>query len=189
MVVWLVGLSGAGKSSIAHVLAGLWKTRNPRVVVLDGDGLREAVDGPVGTLSFSPEARVRRENRIAALCAALERDGHDVICAVNSIDQSVRDANRHRFDLYFEVFVSTPLDVCLVRDRDDLYLDALRGRRRNVVGLDLAYDAPRSPDMIVDNGHPAAEPDVLARRILHAVARKRRPHTIEPAFARQEAFA
>lgn len=189
MVVWLVGLSGSGKSSIAGVLAELWRDRDPRVVLLDGDALREAVDGPHGTLAFTREARTAREERIAALCAALERDGHTVICAVNSIDQRIRDANRVRFDTFFEVFVSTPLDVCLVRDREDLYLEALRGNVQDVVGLDLAYEAPRSPDMIVDNGHPAAEPALLARRILNAAARKRRPHHAAPAPARQEAVA
>lgn len=189
MVLWLVGLSGAGKSSIATALSNLWSARNPRVVLLDGDSLREAVDGPAGTISFTREARITRERRIAGLCAGLERDGFDVICALNSIDPSVRDANRRRFDVYFEVFVSTPLDVCLVRDDTDLYLEALRGRRHDVVGLDIAYQAPRSPDMVVDNGHPTADPGLLARRILHAAARKRRPFAVAPEWSRQEAIA
>lgn len=189
MVVWLVGLAGSGKSSIARHLAELWSARDPRVVLLDGDTLREAVDGPRGSLSFTRAARVAREERIAALCAGLEHEGHTVICAVNSIDQGLRDANRVRFQTYFEVFVSTPLDVCLVRDRDDLYIEALRGNLRDVVGLDLAYEPPRSPDMVVDNGHPSATPHRLAEHVLRAAARKKTSFRAEASPSRQEAVA
>ena len=189
MVVWLVGLSGSGKSSIARVLAHRWRSRASHVVLLDGERLRAAVDGPAASLSFTREARIARERRIAALCDALEQGGHDVICAVNSIDPSVRAANRQRFDGYFEVFVATPLDVCLVRDHEGLYLEALRGRRQDVVGLDIPYEAPRAPDMVVDNGHPNAEPAVLARRILDAAARKRRVQRAAMDLSRQEALA
>ncbi len=189
MVLWLVGLSGAGKSSIARVLFELWKRQRPRTVLLDGDDLRAAVDGPAGKLSFTPEARARREARVADLCALLERQGLDVICALNSIDQSVRDRNRHRFGRYFEVYVSTPLDVCLIRDHEQHYMAALRGDRTDVVGLDIDYDAPRSPDMIADNGHPTADPALIARRIVGAARRKLDPHETGTVTARKEAFA
>ncbi|HKK71429.1 MAG TPA: adenylyl-sulfate kinase [Candidatus Krumholzibacteria bacterium] len=189
MVLWLVGLSGAGKSSIARVLVDLWKRQRPQTVLLDGDDLRAAVDGRTAELSFTREARSRRETRTADLCAVLERQGFDVICALNSIEQSVRDRNRRCFDRYFEVYVSTPLDVCLTRDREQHYLAALRGERDDVVGLDLDYEAPRSPDMIVDNGHPAAEPALIARHIAGAAQRKLVPQEASVIAARKEAFA
>ena len=189
MVVWLVGLSGAGKTSIATVLLELWRRRRPNVVLLDGPALRAAVDGPDPELAFDLAARTRREQRIAELCALLDTQGLDVICALNSVDQSVRDRNRTRLAHYFEVFVATPVDVCLVRDRGELYMRALRGQCTDVLGMDLPADSPRSPDMIVDNGHPSADPAAHARRIMAGAFQKLASRSSEPAALQREAHA
>ena len=187
MVVWIVGLSGAGKSSIARTLVHQWRRSQPNVVLLDGPRLRAAVDGP--DPEFSADARVARERRIAALCALLESQGLDVVCALNSVDPATRAQNRTAFEGYFEVHVSTPLDVCLVRDPEDLYLDGLRGRRRDVVGLDLPYQPPVAPDLVVDNGYPTAEPALLAQRVLTAIRHRRTARPIPTQRIPQEVGA
>ena len=180
MVVWLVGLSGAGKTTIARHLLDLRRRLSPQVVLLDGEALRRAVDDAETSPAFDRASRARREERVAVLCALLEKQGLDVICALNSVDQGVRDRNRSRFTDYFEVYVATPLDVCLQRDDEGLYDRALRGETENVVGLDLALDPPRCPDMVVDNGHPSSDPARIAEHVHGAALRKQRRRPISP---------
>lgn len=174
MVVWLTGLSASGKTTIARQLLQLWQQTRRDVVLLDGESLRAVLDGPSAAREFSLEVRAIREERAAELCAMLDRQGFDVICALNSTSQAVRDRNRQRFTCYFEVYVAAPLDVCVLRDPEGLYLRALRGDTCGVVGVDLPLDPPRSPDLVVDNGHPSNDPANLAQRILASAHRKQR---------------
>lgn len=183
MILWLVGLSASGKTTIARHLLGLWRETRSEVVLLDGEPLRAVLDGGATEPGFSLPARAVREERAGELCAMLDRQGFDVICALNSTSQTVRDRNRQRFTCYFEVFVSAPLDVCVLRDPEGLYLRALRGDATGVVGFDLEHEPPRSPDLMVDNGHPSVDAATLAQRILAAAHRKQRRNLARPPLA------
>ena len=168
VIVWLTGLSGAGKSTIAEHLVRTWRRHNPQVVLLDGDEMRR-VFGSDGQGDYSVEARRRNAERVQALCALLDRQRIDVVCATLSLFQDLRDENRETFSNYLEAWVSTPLEVCMQRDRKQLYETALRGLREDVVGVDIPYDAPERHDVELDNGAPGADARALARQLWQQV--------------------
>ncbi|HZP87699.1 MAG TPA: adenylyl-sulfate kinase [Burkholderiales bacterium] len=171
MVIWLVGLSGAGKTTLGEAMVAQWRTRCPATVLLDGDAVRRIFDQDRSDADYDLESRRRNARRITYLCEWLDTQGLNVVCCILSIFPEMRAANRTRFSRYFEVFLDAPLSALVARDRKGLYAAALRGERRNVVGVDLPFERPQSADLVIDTTLPAANPDTLARELLdHARA-------------------
>lgn len=166
-VVWLTGLSGAGKSTIAAHLERMLFGRRVSAVVLDGDDLRH---GLCGDLGFSLDDR--RENvRRAAHAAKLFFDaGHVVICALISPIAVVRAAARATVPggRFFEVYVQCPLAECRRRDPKGLYAKAQRGEIADFTGLTSPYEAPAAPEITIDT--TCTPPGAAARAIAAALA-------------------
>lgn len=169
MVVWMIGLSGAGKTTIGREVWKQWQRRNPAVVMLDGDEIRAVIGRDPHGDPYSPAGRRRNAERMTALCELLDRQGIDVICCILSIFPDMRAANRQRFRDYFEVHVATPLDVCISRDVKNVYAPALRGETENVVGVDIPFEPPSTPDLVLDNSSADADPVRLAAQVLAAL--------------------
>ncbi|MBI4665275.1 MAG: adenylyl-sulfate kinase [Nitrospinae bacterium] len=150
MVIWIVGLSGSGKTSIGREVYSLWKEKAPNTALVDGDEIRE-VFGARGEADYSVEGRERNSNRVAALCAWLDRQGINVVCCILSIFEDRRKKNRAGYSSYFEVFVDTPFPVILQRDTKGLYAPAMRGEIKNVVGVDIPFTPPAAADLRIDN--------------------------------------
>jgi adenylylsulfate kinase-like enzyme len=182
MVIWLIGLSGAGKTTVAREVFRQWKRHAPNVVLLDEDELREAVGDQGGEDPTSIAGRRRQADCVTALCRMLDRQGIHVVCTLLSLFPELRALNRKTFSGYLEVYVATSLSVCMERDRKDLYRPALLGQTQNVVGVDLPFDPPRDPDLILDNGAAGSNPAHLARRVTD-IALQRLGHKPEDAAA------
>lgn len=148
VTIWLTGLSGAGKSTIARALAQkLRKTYEDRVVVLDGDILRLGLCSDLGYDVYGRMENVRRTAEVANL---LRSTGAWVIVALMSPYQEGRDLARQRSSGRFvEVFVDTPLEICRQRDPKGLYALAAAGELRHIPGLDLPYEAPERPEVVL----------------------------------------
>ena len=169
MVIWLIGLAGAGKTSIGKALYRLERSRRTNVVFFDGDHFRTIMGDDLG---HTIEDRWVNAWRICRLCQYLDSQGIDVVCAILSLFHETQAWNRLNLKQYFEVYVDVPMDVLIQRDQKGLYSSAIGGRIRNVVGVDIPFKPPPSADLVIDNSRPTDSFVPLARRILDRVDEK-----------------
>ena len=162
VVVFLTGLSGAGKSTIAEALAADLRATGRAVSIIDGDVLRQHVSADLGFDAASREANVRRA---AELAAALATEGQVVISAlIAPFERSRREAREivEKSAPFLLVFVSTPLDVAEARDPKGLYRRARAGDIADFTGIDSPFEAPVDPDLVIDTSITQV-PDSVAR--------------------------
>ena len=157
-VVWILGLSGAGKTSVGTELRR--RMRSP-AFLLDGDALREAMGNDLG---HSLENRRLQAWRLARLGALLSRQGISVVCPNLGLFPEVRAWNRKNLKCYFEAYLRVPLEVLKSRDPKGIYRGNL-----NVAGVDLPFAEPEGTDLVLDNAEPLASLAPLAERILEAL--------------------
>ena len=145
-VLWFTGLSGSGKSTIAHRVERMLIDRSVFAYVLDGDNIRHGLNSDLGFSADEREENIRRIGEVSRLFA----DSGAVILSA-FISPYRRDRDRVRDLLgeseFIEVFVDTPLDVCEARDPKGLYKKARAGEISNFTGLDAPYEAPKSPEV------------------------------------------
>lgn len=148
-VVWLTGLSGAGKSTIANATESLLHHQGYRTYILDGDNIRLGLSKDLG---FSDADRIENIRRIAEVAKLMMDAGIVVITAFISPFRAERDMARSLIgsEDFMEVFVDTPLDVAESRDPKGLYQKARRGALPNFTGIDSDYEAPTAPDLTLD---------------------------------------
>jgi cytidine diphosphoramidate kinase len=166
MVIWIIGLSGAGKTTLGKALVAAWRQNAPNTVLVDGDEIRKLFRQDVEASAYELDGRRRNAERMVALCEWLDRQDMNVVCCILSLFQEMRDANRARFSRYFEVYLDAPLEALIQRDQKNLYAPALRGETRNVVGVDIPFAAPLAPDLTIETGGSLGDVDRLARRVL-----------------------
>jgi len=143
-VVWLTGLSGSGKSTIATAVERELFDAGHYVVLLDGDNVRT---GLCGDLGFSLEDRRENIRRIAETAKLFVQAGAQVLCSFVSPTRAIRALAQDIIgpDDFLEVFVNTPLAVCEARDVKGLYAKARAGEIKGFTGIDSPYEAPEAP--------------------------------------------
>ncbi len=150
--IWLTGLPSAGKTTIARALAQRLTEAGRPVEVLDGDEARQVLTAGLGFSRADRDENVRRIGYVADL---LSRNGVDVICAVISPFRGARDEVRDRHATntpddparFVEVWVSTPVEVCSVRDVKGLYARQRAGEISGLTGVDDPYEPPIAADL------------------------------------------
>jgi cytidine diphosphoramidate kinase len=147
MVIWLIGMSAAGKTTLARRLYARLKPRAPNLVMLDGDDFREIFGHD---LDHTVDGRRRNAERISRTCRFLDGQGIHVIAAVLSIFPEWQQWNRDNFNDYFEIFLDLPLETLKTRDPKELYAGAEAGRIADVVGIDIPFPRPARPDLVID---------------------------------------
>lgn len=151
MVIWITGLSGAGKTSVGKALCALWRRNEPATVLVDGDDVRRVLGRNEAADAFTQAGRREVAERIAAICDWLDAQDINVVCCTISAFPDLLTCNRKKFSRYFEVFLEVPLEVVEQRAPSDLYGRARRGEVINVVGVDLPFAPPPGPDLVIDN--------------------------------------
>ncbi len=144
--IWLTGLSGAGKSTIAALLERELRERGRRVEVLDGDVVRTHLSKGLG---FSREDRDTNILRIGWVCEVLSRNDVIAISAAISPYRETRDQVRARVGRFVEVYVNCSLDTCIDRDVKGLYKRALTGELPSFTGVSDPYEPPLAPEIEV----------------------------------------
>lgn len=166
MIIWLIGLSGAGKTTVGVALTRLLKQQHKNLVYLDGDVLRDVWGDQ---LTHDVEGRRKNALRIERLCAMLDRQGIHAVAAVLSIFPEYRQRNRTEFSQYFEVFLDVPMSTLKARDTKVLYAKAERGELTDVVGVDIPFPRPANADLVLSGADLSLSPDAMAQRIVAAL--------------------
>jgi bifunctional enzyme CysN/CysC len=164
-VVWLTGLPGAGKSTIADCLERHLHAMRLHTYVLDGDNIRTGLNKDLG---FTPEHRSENVRRVAETAKLMLDAGLIVIVALVSPFASDRRAARDLFNHgdFIEVFIDTPVDVCIQRDPKGLYARAHAGEIPNMTGVGQDYQPPEAPEVILDG---TADLNACAARLAEVV--------------------
>ena len=168
--IWLTGISGAGKTTIAQAMAELLRESGRRSFILDGDILRSGLSSDLG---LSREDRSEQARRTAHVAALLQQSGVTAIVAlVSPYEQDrvmAREIHVERELDFFEVWVNTPMAVCEERDVKGLYARNRAGKLQGLTGVDAPYEPPVGADLEVAGF--AVTPEELAQRILAAADR------------------
>jgi bifunctional enzyme CysN/CysC len=170
VTVWLTGLSGSGKSTIAYAVEERLVAEGRAAYVLDGDNLRHGINSDLG---FSKEDRTENIRRVGEVARLFADAGLVVLVPVISPYQADRDEVRRKHEeiglRFVEVFVDTPIEVCEQRDPKGLYARARAGEITGMTGIDDPYEAPVTPNVRVDGA--ASSVSAAAELVLEDVSR------------------
>lgn len=153
-VIWFTGLSGSGKTTIAHVVEEKLLEAGVPVEILDGDVVRENLSKGLG---FSEEDRNTNIRRIAFVAHLLQRNGAFVITAAISPYEAIRNEARDMIKDFVEVFAEAPLEVCEERDTKGLYKKARAGEIKGFTGIDDPYEEPKNAEVVCHTADESEE--------------------------------
>jgi len=171
LVLWMTGLSGAGKTTIALELERRLFLENFKVVVLDGDNIRSGLNN---NLAFSEADRTENIRRIAEVSKLFAGNGIIVIAGFISPLESMRElAKKIIGEVYTDVFISCPVEVCEQRDVKGLYRMARKGELTNFTGVDAGYEKPKNPALVVETDR--SSPEECVKKIYDFILPKIKP--------------
>jgi adenylylsulfate kinase len=177
-VLWLTGLSGAGKTTLTEALVPELRTRGIAVEVLDGDQVRTNLSKGLG---FSKEDRDINIRRIGYVSRLLARNGVGVIAAAISPYREIRDEVRRDVETdgasFVEVHVHADLDTLVERDVKGLYAKAIAGEIKNFTGVSDPYEEPLNPELVV-----RSDRETVAQSVSRLLAQLEKLDLVSPAF-------
>jgi adenylylsulfate kinase len=154
VVIWFTGLSGSGKTTIAHLVDEKLTKAGVPVEILDGDVVRENLSKGLG---FSKEDRDINIRRIAFVAHLLQRNGVFVLTAAISPYRAIREEARSMCKDFVEVFADAPIEVCESRDVKGLYAKARAGEIKGFTGVDDPYEAPIGAEVVCSTDTESVE--------------------------------
>ena len=147
MVIWITGLSGTGKTTIGSAIFEKVKEKHINTIFLDGDIIRDLL----GNYGYEKKDRLELAKKISNLCFEMDKQGINIVCSTISLFKEIHELNRLRFKKYYEIFIEVDFEELKRRDQKGIYTAALSGKMKNVVGIDIRYDVPKNPDLVIDN--------------------------------------
>jgi bifunctional enzyme CysN/CysC len=168
-IVWLTGLSGAGKSTIANLIEQRLHSAGHHTMLLDGDNVRHGLNRDLG---FTEGERVENIRRVGEVAKLMTEAGLIVLCAFISPYRAERVMVRRLVPDgdFIEVFVDTPIEECMRRDPKGLYAKAKAGGIKNFTGIDAPYEPPDAPEIHLPTADAA--PQQLAEQVVTALAER-----------------
>ena len=160
-LIWITGLSGSGKSTIAYTLEHALVQRGHLCYVLDGDNVRHGLNKDLG---FSAEDRAENIRRVGEVGKLFVGAGVITVTAFISPYRADREAARETIgrDAFFEVFCNTPLEVCEQRDPKGVYKKARAGEIKGFTGIDDPYEPPQNPELVIDTSKTSPQEAAVA---------------------------
>jgi bifunctional enzyme CysN/CysC len=170
VVLWLTGLSGAGKSTVANLVECELHQRGHHTYLLDGDNVRHGLNRDLGFSEADRDENIRRVGEVARLMVDA---GLIVLVSFISPFRAERAAARKLFEPgeFFEIFIDAPLAVAERRDPKGLYRKARRGEIRNFTGIDSPYEPPERPELTINTAN--VKPAAAAENVLALLQRER----------------
>jgi len=156
-VIWLTGIPGSGKTTLAIDLEKYYQKNSLPVEILDGDEIRKTLSKDWG---FSPEDRKEHNRRVIFVAQILSKNGVTTIIPLISPYRETRDFARKEIPNFVEVWVKTSVDECIKRDPKGLYKKALAGEIKNLTGLQAPYEEPQNAELILDTEKQNVEKSV-----------------------------
>ena len=160
-VYWLTGLSGAGKTTVGFELVKILENQGKNVVRLDGDLLREVF----GSTDYTLEGRKKISFQYSRMCKMLADQGVDVVACVIAMFDEVRKWNRDNIENYREIYLKVPIEKLIERDQKGLYTKVMNNEAANVMGMDVPFEEPKAPSLVIDNSG-VLSPREAAERIM-----------------------
>jgi adenylylsulfate kinase len=151
-VIWVTGLAGAGKTTIAEILYESLRKSDQRVVKLDGDAIRDVCDNDLG---HSLVERIKNAYRLCRFAEYLNSQSLTVICSTMSLYSEIWEWNRIHFPNYFEIYLKVSNETLNLRNKKNLYTDTNHTTQKNVVGVDLGFNEPPNPTLTLINEPPS----------------------------------
>ena len=161
--IFIIGLSSAGKSTLANLLINRLRADGYPSILLDGDHVRTVFENSLG---YDPESRRKQTERVLKLARLTSEQGIVPIAAIIHPFESDRGICRETLPLYFEVHLKCDLDTCRTRDTKNVY-PSMQDAARNVVGLDIDYEEPVNADLVLDSAR--MPPEELVETVFRAV--------------------
>ena len=146
--IWIIGCSQAGKTTLAKLLVNRLRTRGHHSLMVDGDEIRAVHDNKLG---FDPASRCKQTVRVKRLANWVARQKTLPVVSIVHPFEDDRLKCREEIPGYFEVYLKCGIKELIARDSKKLYLPALRGEKKNVVGVDIPYDEPGYADITFDS--------------------------------------
>tara|TARA_Y100000589_G_scaffold5472_1_gene4774 strand:+ start:2494 stop:3033 length:540 start_codon:yes stop_codon:yes gene_type:complete len=140
-VIWITGLSDAGKTSTSKILVNKLRNDNQKVIALDGDELRKVFKRK----DFSIDSRVELGYQYSNLCQVISSQGILTVISCIALIKEIHQFNKKNIKNYFDVFLDVPIEILKKRDSKGIYKKFSEGTLENVYGLDINYDPPISP--------------------------------------------
>jgi adenylyl-sulfate kinase len=148
--LWFTGLPCSGKSTLAELVTRELERYGRSVEVLDGDVVRTHLTKGLG---FDKAGRDENIRRIGFVCKLLSRHGAVAIAAAISPYRAIRDEVRSTIEHFVEIYVDTPLELCIQRDVKGMYKKALAGEMKGFTGVDDPYEPPLNPELVIHTEH------------------------------------
>lgn len=159
LVIWLYGMSGSGKSTIANAAERVLHQQGRMTTILDGDNLRSGINKNLG---FSDDDRRENIRRAAHIARIFAQQGIITFVSVITPRHELRDMARDLIgDDYFEVYVKASYELCEQRDVKGLYAKAASGEIKNFTGKDSSFEEPSAPDLLLDTSGQSVEDSVF----------------------------
>ena len=156
----MTGLSGAGKTTIGTKLYNYLKSKDNGVILFDGDALRSVYQ----STDYSDEGRMNNARMTNRLCKLLTDQDLDVICCIVGMNEDIRKLNRDTIENYYEIYLKVDIDELIRRDQKQLYSRALRGEIEHLPGINMDFDEPHNPDIVIEN-YGDSDPDDALKMI------------------------
>ena len=148
--IWIIGPECAGKTTLGRLLVGRLRARGWQALLLDGEEVRALCDRKMG---YNAASRRKQTARVVRMVRwAVRQQVLPVVIIIHPFEDD-RTGCRRELPGYFETHLACAIDERIARDRKDLYRPALRGEKVNVVDVDIPFDPPCNPDLVIDTGH------------------------------------